>query len=200
MIPGHRALRLDIQEIRRKRIPRRSRLCRKAPPQQSGSAIDCWISRNAFGGRRVSAWRNRRVSPEAERAPAFICRARPGDELMTLARGPARSTVRSRLPPSTTMTSTSPALGRGRVSKVWRIADSSLSVGMMTEIWGRLCRGRLIHSRVSGFLAEPSSGFCSSLLWKRLRLDFISSPYRLTIPFAGVKGILNGVRQERGVA
>ncbi len=194
MIPGHRALRLDIQEIRRKRIPRRSRLCRKAPPQQSGSASDCWISRNAFGGRRVSAWRKRRVSPEAERAPAFICRARPGDEERTLAKGPARSTVRSRLPPSTTMTSTPPALGRGRVSKVWRIADSSLSVGMMTEIRG-------------DFVAEDSF-IRGSAAFSRSQARNISSSsvglYIKPVPSNDTlrrgQGILNGVRRERDVA
>ena len=63
-------------------------------------------SRSASAGRPVSACRNRRTSPRATPAPAFICAARPrGAAIRRSHSGRASATVRSRLPPSTTITS-----------------------------------------------------------------------------------------------
>ena len=64
------------------------------------------IRASASGGSTVSACRNSSTSPLAAAAPSFICAPRPrGASITRSASGLAIATVRSRLPPSPTITS-----------------------------------------------------------------------------------------------
>ena len=88
-------------------------------------------------GSLVSAWRNSSTRPRAASAPAFIWRARPRGASRTRSlRGCAARGVPSRLPPSTTITSTSrPRADWSGWSERASVAASS-STGMTTEIAG----------------------------------------------------------------
>ena len=74
------------------------------------------------------------MSPVAFSAPAFICVARPrGADTTLSARSRARWTVASRLPPSTTTTSTPSARIGASASKAAAMRSPSLSTGTMID-------------------------------------------------------------------
>ena len=89
---------------------------------------------SASGGSIVSAWRNSSTSPVAAAAPAFICAPRPrGAAITRSASGPAISTVRSRLPPSTTITSAPRARNGASADSAAPMRAASSSTGTMME-------------------------------------------------------------------
>src|SRR5262245_18529291 len=71
------------------------------------------------------------MSPQASRAPKFICEARPGGATNTRSASEATNRVRSVLPPSTTRIS--PSKSRRNAAKVTGKATSSFQVGMIIE-------------------------------------------------------------------
>ena len=126
--------------------PRRSNLSRNTPDCTEGSAMADRIALSAPLERRVSACRNNRISPAANRAPAFICSALPFAAETTVATGSANRQVPSLDPPSHTMISHGP----GWVVMESNASDSqcsSFQVGMMTETRTSVPVGQNRHSR-----------------------------------------------------
>ena len=117
-------------------------------PAASARAIACAAS----SGRRVSAWRNNNTSPCAAAAPAFIWRARPrGAASAASTSGIAISSVRSPLPPSTTMTSC-PAARKGcSTASAASMSAASSSTGTMIESRSRfsIATGASVEPRAS---------------------------------------------------
>src|SRR6266566_1083477 len=117
-------------------------------PERSRPLSTTW---STSAGTRVSACRKSSTSLDACSAPAFICSARPRDARMTRsARGRARCTVASRLPPSTTMTPVPRARRSASASSAAAMPSPSSSTGMMIDSFdmrqGPACmRGILLH-------------------------------------------------------
>src|SRR5438067_2271058 len=109
-----------------------SKCIRKAPPSMRSSCITSMSSRSPAASGSVSACKNKRISPCVAATPVFSCPPRPRFALITRVYLPARTTVVSLLPPSTTRIS---ALGAHpfTVRRVRSIHFSSLKVGMMIE-------------------------------------------------------------------
>src|SRR5258706_5437995 len=105
-----------------------SRRVRSNPPAMDASAPY---------GRSVSACRNKRTSPRPAAATAFICAARPRGAASTRsAQGAASARVASRLPPSTTITSTPRARNGCSAANAASMPGASSSTGMTTERGG----------------------------------------------------------------